>query len=202
MYLFFFFFLVPQLAMTMQRGEQHSDLVNDMQTAAISWVAKQAEELSTHAEKPLLARFHKLGYSEKHFKETVRYIRKDAPLIIHVNLTNCIKFFVADTHYRNQFETKTSCGTLSSSARTQWEDGLFNRIYHRATGYERVKYGVLNIVQDPNGVLACRGYGDSYLLLKSDTVRLRTSFASRDTGGGTAKLASCEWYCHVNSCKS
>ena len=74
--------------------------------------------------------------------------------------------------------------------------GGLNRIYRRTTGYERVKYGVLNIVQDPNGVLACRGYGDSYLLLKSETVRLRTSFASRDTGGGTAKLASCEWYCH------
>jgi hypothetical protein len=61
----------------------------------------------------------------------------------------------------------------------------------------RRQYGVLNICQDPNGVLACRGYGDSYLLLKSETVRLRTSFASRDTGGGTAKLASCEWYAHV-----
>jgi hypothetical protein len=46
---------------------------------------------------------------------------------------------VADTHYRNQFETKTSCGTLSSSARSQWEDGLFNKIYAKATGYERVK---------------------------------------------------------------
>ena len=43
---------------------------------------------------------------------------------------------------------------LSSSARTQWEDGLFNRIYHKSGGYERVKYGVCNIVNDPNGVKA------------------------------------------------
>jgi hypothetical protein len=92
---------------------------------------------------------------------------------------------------------KTSCGTLSASARTAWEDGLFGGIYHDSEGHERVKYGVLNIVQDPNGVMACRMYGDSFLWLKNDTVRLRTSFASRDTGGGTAKLASCEWYAHV-----
>ncbi len=129
----------------------------------------------------------------------------------------------------NQFETSTSCGTLSTSSRTQWENALFNKIYAKASGYERVKvssevaaanrrgktgpresllipllsvfllmqYGVLNIVQDPNGVIACRPYGDSYLLLRSDRVRLRTSFASKDTGGGTAQLASCEWYAHV-----
>lgn len=76
----------------------------------------------------------------------------------------------------------------------------------------RVKYGVLNIVKDPNGVACCSGYvrspalpasirtltlswppiltlalflpgvrdqGDSYLLLKSERVRLRATFASQ-----------------------
>ena len=109
----------------------------------------------------------------------------------------CFIFCFCRSPLRNQFETKTSCGTLSTSARTAWEDGLFGRIYHKSPGFERVKYGVLNIVQDPNGVQACRMYGDSYLWLKNDTIRLRTSFASRDTGGGTASLASCEWYEHV-----
>jgi len=186
-----------KLAIGFQRSEQQRELVNDMQTRAIKWVEEQARRLSEAAYKPLLQRYERLGFSELDLKRTLRYVRNDAPLIIHVNLTNCMKFFVADTHYRNQFETGTSKGTLSSSARTQWENGLFNKIYGKATGYERVKYGVLNIVCDPNGVLACRGYGDSYLLLKSDTMRLRTSFASRDTGGGTAQLATCEHYAHV-----
>jgi hypothetical protein len=128
-----------KFAIQMQRGEQERSIVNDMQTRAIQWVAMQAEKLSTAAYKPLLARMEKMGHSERELKATIRYIRNDAPLIIHVNLTNCMKFFLKDTHYRNQFETKTSCGTLSASARTQWENGLFNHIYAKASGYERVK---------------------------------------------------------------
>ena len=34
-------------------------------------------------------------------------------------------------------------------------------------------------VNDPNGVACCSGYGDSYLWLKNETVRLRTTFASQ-----------------------
>ena len=33
------------------------------------------------------------------------------------------QFFVKDTHYRNQFETKTSGGLLKTSAREKWERG-------------------------------------------------------------------------------
>ncbi|KAJ4459871.1 putative Calcium-dependent protein kinase 15 [Paratrimastix pyriformis] len=54
---------------------------------------------------------------------------------------------------------------------------------------------VLNIVNDPCGVKCCSQYGESYLLLRN--VRLRTSFANEDTGGGEHELASCEYYCHV-----
>ncbi len=54
---------------------------------------------------------------------------------------------------------------------------------------ERVKYGVLNIVNDAGGVACCASYGKSFLVLKE--VRLRTTFANQDTGGGHVKLASC-----------
>ena len=40
---------------------------------------------------------------------------------------------------------------------------MFNRIYHSSLPSERVKYGVLNIVGDPNGVRCCYSYGDSFL---------------------------------------
>ena len=33
------------------------------------------------------------------------------------------QFFMKDTHYRNQFETKTSGGLLKTSAREKWERG-------------------------------------------------------------------------------
>jgi hypothetical protein len=116
---------------------------------------------------------------------------------LQLDSSSLCSWLLSHSQYRNQFETKSSCGTLSTSARTAWEDGLFGHIYHRSSGFERVKYGVCNIVNDPNGVQACRMYGDSFLWLKNDRMRLRTSFASRDTGGGTASLASCEWYAHV-----
>jgi len=59
---------------------------------------------------------------------------------------------------------------------------LLNVVYsHHPLVIFKVKYGVLNIVNDPNGVKCCRQYGDSYLLLSKDTVRLRTTFASEDT---------------------
>jgi len=73
---------------------------------------------------------------------------------------------------------------------------LFNKLYHSSTGFERVKYGVLNILNDPTGVKCCAQYGDSYLLLKN--VRLRTTFAPKDSGyADVTKLAMCEAYAHV-----
>ena len=45
-----------------------------------------------------------------------------------------LNFLVNDTHYRNQFETSTSGGCLSTSARTGWEDRLFNNFYHDSGG--------------------------------------------------------------------
>jgi hypothetical protein len=48
-----------------------------------------------------------------------------SPQIVHVNLARFGAKLAADSHYRNQFETHTSGGTLDSSARAKWEDDLF-----------------------------------------------------------------------------
>ncbi len=73
---------------------------------------------------------------------------------------------------------------------------MFNSVYHKSKDRDRVKYGVLNIVSDPSGVKACHSYGDSYLVMNNETVRLRTTFASGDSAG-SVELATCENYCHV-----
>ena len=70
------------------------------------------------------------------------------------------------SYCRNQFETKTSNGTLCEKTRTGWEDRLFNKHYHDAKPFDRVKYGCLNIVNDPKGVNAANAYGDSFVILK------------------------------------
>ena len=56
---------------------------------------------------------------------------------------------------------------------------MFNKIYAKSDGFERVKYGVLNVINDANGVQCCSQYGDSYLQLKD--VRLRCTFAAKDS---------------------
>ena len=45
----------------------------------------------------------------------LRYIRDEAPIIIHIPIENDgrMEKLLADTHYRNQFETMISRGTLA-----------------------------------------------------------------------------------------
>ena len=129
-------------------------------------------------------------YTEKDLRRCLRFLRDEAPIIIHVSMQRALKFLVQDTHYRNQFETGTSGGTLNSNSRTSWEDRLFNKYYHDSTPFDRCKYGVFNVVNDPHGVSNCSNYGESYLVLKN--VRLRTSFADMDSSSASTSLATCE----------
>jgi len=156
---------------------------------------ERAKRNSEQAYPTLLQKIEALGYNEKTLENVLQYIRFEAPIIVHIHLTKVLRFLVEDTHYRNQFETKTSSGTLSEATRTQWEDRLFNNIYHSAKAFDRVKYGVLNILNNPNGVSLCSAYGDCYLLLKKD-VRLRTTMAEQDSSNN-CQLGVCAHYCHV-----
>lgn len=121
----------------------------------------------------------------------LQYIRDQAPIIIHINPLIICNHMKSDPNYRNKFEvSKQHC-----NSRFSWESRMFSGMYDKALPEERVKYGVLNILNDPYGVKACYSYGDCYLLLKR--VRLRTSFSDQDTSSQTAKIASCEHYAHV-----
>jgi hypothetical protein len=136
-----------------------------------------------------------LGYTPKDLQKVLQWVSNSAPIIIHVNLERVLHHFVKDTHYRNVFEIGHSGGSSVLGSRVSWEDNIFNKIYHDSPPTERVKYGVLNIVGDPNGVSCCYSYGDSFLQLKK--VRLRTTFASMDTSSSVVKLSCCEHYGNV-----
>jgi hypothetical protein len=172
------------------------DMTNKMQKDALFYVQKVSEKKSMDAYNKLLDRFIKLGHNQYTLEKTTKYISLSAPIVIHFSPPKVMKFFVKDTHYRNQFETGTSGGTLSRPTRVGWEDKCFNSIYHDSSDFDRCKYGVLNIVNDPEGVKNCYGYGDSYLTLIDDRIRFRTTFASGDTSGNV-ELATLEHYCHV-----
>jgi len=79
------------------------------------------------------------------FNRTLQWVRREAPIIVHLNLDRVLQFLVKDTHYRNLFETGTGSGSLDKTARGSWEDRIFNSLYKHSPPFERVKYGVLNI---------------------------------------------------------
>jgi Protein of unknown function (DUF3626) len=167
------------------------------QLQALSYVTDRAQKASELAYDGLVDRFGRLGYTEGNLHRTLLWIRNEAPIIVHVDLPSVFDKLLGDSHYRNQFETNTSRGTLSHDTRTGWEDRLFGKMYAGAKPVERVKYGVLNIVNDPAGVRSCQQYGDSVMVLAHNT-RIRCTFASKDSGyEDIDTLATTEHYCHV-----
>ena len=66
---------------------------------------------------------------------------------------------------------------------------MFDNMHHRASNYERVKYGTMNFTNDPKGVNACMGYGQSYFLLKPH-VRNRCTITDMDSASATATIGT------------
>jgi hypothetical protein len=73
---------------------------------------------------------------------------------------------------------------------------MFDMFHHRAEHHERVKYGTMNFTNDPNGVMACSGYGMSYFLLKNH-VRNRCTITDMDSASPTATIATFKFLFHL-----
>jgi len=104
----------------------------------------------------------------------------DAPIIIHIDLDSVGRYLMEDSYYRNQFETGTTKGLNILPIREGWEEKLFGECYKDALPFERPKYGVLDIMNDPEGVAAAKEYGRSYAILKQ--ARFRCTITPRDSG--------------------
>lgn len=170
--------------------------LNSCHLRALENVREATRHLHEAALPRLRDRMEKLGFRPEDADKTLAWIRDQAAVIIHVDLARFGEKLAADTHYRNQFETGSSGGCLSTDTRTSWEADLFGDAYDGATSFDRCKYGVLNVTNDPRGVRAAHSYGSSYLLLRN--VRLRTTFSARDSGGERIEnLATIDYYAHV-----
>ena len=126
----------------------------------------------------LRGRVQELGFSEQQLETALQHIRESAPIIMHVNLNTCLEYLEKDTHYRSQFETGTSGGSTNLARRKSWERGMFGESYDSlddSSDVWRPKYGVLNQLSDPLGVLGCMQYGNSYFVMKGSTASLRIS---------------------------
>eukprot|EP00401_Gymnodinium_catenatum_P063094 CAMPEP_0117474320 /NCGR_PEP_ID=MMETSP0784-20121206/9224_1 /TAXON_ID=39447 /ORGANISM="" /LENGTH=629 /DNA_ID=CAMNT_0005268543 /DNA_START=14 /DNA_END=1899 /DNA_ORIENTATION=+ len=169
------------------------------QSKAVAHIRRLAKRNHQEALPKLQARVHRLGFQDDALWLTLAWIRELAPILIHVNLDKMLQFIESDTHYRNQFETQTSGGLLKPDVRKKWERDLFGGMYDKApSGFERPKYGVQNVMNDYQGVVKARQYGDSYVILKD--VRLRCTFSPEDSANLKAeKLAVLDFYAHVLS---
>eukprot|EP00927_Polykrikos_kofoidii_P065838 TRINITY_DN61554_c0_g1_i1.p1 TRINITY_DN61554_c0_g1~~TRINITY_DN61554_c0_g1_i1.p1 ORF type:complete len:614 (+),score=88.70 TRINITY_DN61554_c0_g1_i1:24-1844(+) len=170
----------------------------DCQKSALAHIRVLARSNHDRALPLLQHRVKRLGYGDDALWMTLAWIRELAPVIIHINLDNMLGFLEKDTHYRNQFETKSSGAALDEDARVRWENGLFSGAYDQpgVRGTDRVKYGALNVMNDYRGVVRCHNYGSSYIILK-DT-RLRCTCSPEDSAAMKAEsLAVFDSYAHV-----
>merc|ERR1719284_53519 len=171
-------------------------VLTNCQKEAVSTIRHLAKKNHQEALPKLQDRVHKLKMKDEQLWMTLAWIRELAPIILHVNLDKAVGYLSGDTHYRNQFETKTSGGLLKPDVRRRWERDLFSGKYDKASDFERPKYGVQNVMNDYRGVVKCKQYGTSYLVLKD--VRLRCTFSPEDSANLKAnRLAVLDYYAHV-----
>lgn len=145
----------------------------------------------------LQRRMLQLGCAKDDLWNTLAWIRECAPIIIQLNLDTMASPMNVDTHYRNQFETDCSNGLMNVETRKIWETRLFNGAYDgpEVKPFDRVKYGVINVMYDHRGVARTEAYGDSYMVLKD--VRLRCTFTPQDSANlSSSKLAVLDYFAH------
>lgn len=179
-----------EICFNMHFSELENEIINapiqidltSHQKNALEYSEIKANEHSIRDYLQLITRFKNKGYDEGDLELIVNYIQNIAPIIIHLKLDTILECLCNDIYYRNQFQTSTSNGALSYQSRIAWEKKLFNDAYNNDDGFYRVKYGPLNITNDPNGVKAAMPYGDSYLLLKND-IKNRTTLTYGDSSG-------------------
>eukprot|EP00929_Paragymnodinium_shiwhaense_P089058 TRINITY_DN49316_c0_g2_i1.p1 TRINITY_DN49316_c0_g2~~TRINITY_DN49316_c0_g2_i1.p1 ORF type:complete len:906 (-),score=256.73 TRINITY_DN49316_c0_g2_i1:233-2950(-) len=167
------------------------------QQKALTTIRNLARTRHRQALWKLQSRLKKLGYSGREMELTLAWIREEAPIIIQVDIATIGIHFMNDTHYRNQFETRTSGGLLSEEGRKQWETDLFKGAYDGpdVKAFDRCKYGCLNVMNDYRGVCRTEMYGGSYMYLKD--CRLRCTFSPRDSGNLHAEsLAVADYFAH------
>lgn len=106
-----------------------------LQMDAMIYMHNKSEKEHNTVKNTVQQRIKKLGYSIEDLNNLQFYIENYAPIIIHCHVSKHMQFFIKDTHYRSQFETNKSSGSLSRSSRINWEDRMFDKKYSKATDF-------------------------------------------------------------------
>jgi hypothetical protein len=187
-----------------------ADLMSPENRRAVEYIATSVMGSNTPDRSNVLSRLP--GATVAELDALIEYLQS-CPKIVHFPIESVLHLFVQDTHYRNQFETGSSRGTLSASRRQQWESTLFGNSYDNCvtpSSYTvRPKYGVVNVDHDALGCKVAKGtYGEAFLVLKHAEDRVTYSWG--DSGGlsevvgntdGAARtsLAFGVWMCRLLS---
>lgn len=139
-----------------------NDYISLDQLHALDYCYEQSKELSRQNIPGII---HK-PLSE--LQSIKNYLKNIAPIVIHLNLDKTMNFLCEDLYYRNIFETKYGGGSNNLEQRNKWEKNLFLENYANSDGFDKVKYGTLNIFNTPKGTENALTYGDSYIKLKNE----------------------------------
>ena len=87
---------------TVCQNRLQQGILNKMQLQAVCWCQSQAKIESELAYPAVKDRFIRLGLTEQDLVLVQKYIRNEAPMIIHVFLNEVLSKLQLDTYYRNQ----------------------------------------------------------------------------------------------------
>jgi len=197
--------------------------LNETQAHALAHATRSAKTLSRAAHAPLVARLAALGFGEADLARCLAYMRDEAPATVnfhpdkalslavnradlktpHYSVTvdrtrTVIDAFLADSLYRNQFETGVTSGASTAfpgGSRDEWEKTIFRGDYHEhaLVPGERPRYGAINVELKMAGPAS--QYGSCYFVLKPE-VRARVTITPKNSctceASDVGTLASCE----------
>ncbi|ATZ80749.1 hypothetical protein BMW23_0703 [Bodo saltans virus] len=179
------------------RDKQESKIINltETQQKALDYTKKKSKIYSKNTEINLAIRFNENSWDVELIPKIKEYFIK-CKIIIHFKFDLLSKYFMSDTNYRNQFETKTSGGSKDLIQRQSWETNLFNKIYDNSPPSEKVKYGCYNLYNARQGVTSAIPYGDSYIILK-DAIKKRACCVNEDSCNNQIHIADFDNFNHI-----
>jgi Protein of unknown function (DUF3626) len=169
------------------------DPLTKIQREAVIYTIKKSKAFSKSTKNNIRMKFIQKSWDIDLIPKIIDHI-SGCDVIIHFKIERLHTFFKSDTQYRNYFEVhKLKDDTC---ARGQAENNLFSNIYSGCNAKEKVKYGCINLYNDKNGCPSACGYGESYIVLKSE-VKRRCSFVCGDSFNYQMHLGNFEHFYHL-----
>lgn len=109
-------------------------------------VQQHAQHESDAAYDSVLQKIKDIGKGEKELQRVIRYVRNEAPIIVHLNLDNSLDYLISDTHYRSCFETHTGTDGGNLGTRSSFEGKIFGSAYDNSKPIQVRRSGVFRPV--------------------------------------------------------